>query len=172
MSDAQRASLFDDRDERTFAAAVDAWGIDAQADMAEEECAELIVASIDYERRVIGRAELVDELADVRIMHEQLAIFIGEAVVASAVEEARENRNLPTVPVQKAVRRECADVIRASKHWAREKISPEEFTDALARLRVEHERLARATGRSDVDARIREKMGRLRERLPEGYDVE
>ena len=43
MSD-QDAPLFDERDARTFQAALDAWGVDAQFNMAEEEAAEFIVA--------------------------------------------------------------------------------------------------------------------------------
>lgn len=78
--------LFDAADRATFQAAVDEWGIDAQANMAEEEAAEFIVASKHYARGKISADALVDELADVRIMYEQLARFIGRERVESRVE--------------------------------------------------------------------------------------
>ncbi|MFT4949918.1 MAG: hypothetical protein ACI9CA_002060 [Natronomonas sp.] len=79
--------LFDARDERTFAAALDAWGIDAQVDKAEEEAAEFLVASKHYGRGKIGADELVDELADLRVMQEQLSRFVGQERVAKRVQE-------------------------------------------------------------------------------------
>ena len=78
--------LFDDLDRATFERAVDVWGIDAQADMAEEECAELILASKHYARGKIESDELIEELADVRIMYEQLAMFIGREDVEDRVQ--------------------------------------------------------------------------------------
>jgi len=83
MSDEQ---LFDAADRATFQAAVDEWGIDAQANMAEEEAAEFIVASKHYARGKADADELIDELADVRIMYEQLARFIGHDRVERRVE--------------------------------------------------------------------------------------
>lgn len=79
--------LFDARDEATFDAALETWGIDAQADMAEEEAAEFLVASKHYARGKIGPDELIDELADVRIMYEQLARFMGHARVERRVRQ-------------------------------------------------------------------------------------
>lgn len=86
--------LFDELDHATFDAAVDEWGIDAQASMAEEEAAEFVVASKHYTRGKIGPDELIDELADVRIMYEQLAMFLGrddvEARVRTKMDRLRE----------------------------------------------------------------------------------
>lgn len=77
--------LFDEEDRRTFDEAVQTWGLEAQIDMAVEECAELIVALQQYQR---GRADLHDvfeELADVRIMYEQLSLFFAPAEVEITV---------------------------------------------------------------------------------------
>ena len=79
--------LFDDRDQETFRAAVETWGIDAQADMAEEEAAEFIAASKHYARGKADVDELIDELADIRIMQEQLAEFIGRERVERRIQE-------------------------------------------------------------------------------------
>lgn len=78
---------FDEQDRRTFEAALKVWGIDAQADMAEEEAAEFIAASKHYARGKVGEDELIDELADLRIMQEQLSLFIGPDAVEERVEE-------------------------------------------------------------------------------------
>lgn len=68
--------------------AVEAWGIDDQADMAIEESAELIVA-LEHQKR--GRDgsldEFVEELADVWIMAAQLSRYIGPDRVKEAVED-------------------------------------------------------------------------------------
>lgn len=87
-SELQEKRLFDDEDRDTFDAAVGQWGIDAQADMAEEECAELIVASKHWARGRDGAVdEMLEELADVRIMYEQLAQFLGRERVEQRVRE-------------------------------------------------------------------------------------
>jgi hypothetical protein len=78
---------FDDADRETFRRALETWGIDAQADMAEEEAAEFITASKHYARGKVGKDELVDELADIRIMQKQLSMFIGEGRVSERVDE-------------------------------------------------------------------------------------
>jgi len=83
----ERSLLFDDQDRDTFRAAVETWGIDAQADMAEEEAAEFIVASKHYARGKVDADDLIDELADVRIMQEQLAEFIGRERVEQRIQE-------------------------------------------------------------------------------------
>jgi len=66
MEGTERSPLFDEQDRETFRAAVDTWGIDAQADMAEEEAAEFIAASKHYARGKVDADKLVDELADIR----------------------------------------------------------------------------------------------------------
>jgi hypothetical protein len=83
----ERSPLFDEQDRETFRAAVETWGIDAQADMAEEEAAEFIAASKHYARGKVNADELVDELADIRIMQEQLAEFIGRERVEQRIQE-------------------------------------------------------------------------------------
>lgn len=79
-------SLFDEEDEATFSEAVETWGIDAQVDMAEEEAAEFIVASKHYARGKADLDEVIDELADLRIMSEQLTEFVGRERVEEHVE--------------------------------------------------------------------------------------
>jgi len=78
-------SLFDERDRRTFEAAVDEWGIEAQVNMAEEEAAEFIVASRHFAREKADEDDVIDELADLRIMSEQLTEFIGRERVENRV---------------------------------------------------------------------------------------
>ena len=65
------------------------YGIDSQSKKAAEECAELIVAIMHMEKKVASASEalefctnLAGEIADVRIMCEQLAYLygIGEVV--------------------------------------------------------------------------------------------
>ena len=79
--------LFDDRDRATFQAAVAAWGLETQIDIAEEEAAEFVVASKHYDRGKIELDDLIDELADMRIVSEQLAMFLGREAVYDRVEE-------------------------------------------------------------------------------------
>lgn len=84
-------ALFDAQDRQTFDEAVETWGIDAQADMAEEEAAEFIVASKHWARgRETGVAEVIEELADLRIMQEQLTQYLGRDRVEAKVQEKME----------------------------------------------------------------------------------
>lgn len=78
---------FDDLDRATFEAAVRAWGLSAQVDMAVEECGELIVALSQYQRGRVEREDVVDEVADVRIMFEQLRAFTNPEAVDERVAE-------------------------------------------------------------------------------------
>jgi NTP pyrophosphatase (non-canonical NTP hydrolase) len=57
------------------------YGRQAQMDVAIEECAELINAIQKHRRGRVGDKEVIDEIADVRIMTEQLAIIFGEEEV-------------------------------------------------------------------------------------------
>jgi NTP pyrophosphatase (non-canonical NTP hydrolase) len=59
--------------------AVMAWGIDAQIDMAIEECGELIVALNHYRRGRISSEQVLSEVADVSILVEQMASLFGRA---------------------------------------------------------------------------------------------
>jgi len=68
---------FTPEDRATFRETVDTWGIDAQAEMAEEEAAEFIVESKHWARDKNEPEDVIDELADLRIMIEQLSLFLG-----------------------------------------------------------------------------------------------
>lgn len=61
--------------------AIDLYGRQAQMDVAVEECAELINAIQKHRRGRVGDREVIDEIADVRIMTEQLALIFGEEEV-------------------------------------------------------------------------------------------
>ena len=57
--------------------AIDKYGLFGQLQMTQEECAELIVASSHFMRGRINEDELIEEIADVKNMIEQLAIYFG-----------------------------------------------------------------------------------------------
>jgi len=82
-----KSDIFTSEDYSTFQAAIDKWGIDAQAEMAEEEAAEFIVASKHWARGKAEPEEVIDELADIRIMAEQLSQFIGKDAVDERTQE-------------------------------------------------------------------------------------
>tara|TARA_R100001086_G_scaffold225289_2_gene143566 strand:- start:20166 stop:20564 length:399 start_codon:yes stop_codon:yes gene_type:complete len=63
--------------------AVIVWGVDAQIDMAIEECAELIVALNHYRRGRVTEEEVLGEVADVSILVEQMASLFGRSPFAS-----------------------------------------------------------------------------------------
>ncbi|NCO53301.1 MAG: antitoxin [Deltaproteobacteria bacterium] len=63
------------------------WGAEAQYEQMVEECAELIAALKHFQRGKIGRSELIDELADVRLMVGQLSWMLGEDQVHTAIEK-------------------------------------------------------------------------------------
>lgn len=70
--------------------ALDEWGFEAQANMAIQEAAELQKALTDL---YFGRADdaaVVDEIADVQIMADQLALHFGEDEVRETIEQKRE----------------------------------------------------------------------------------
>lgn len=68
-----------EKDERLklYDKAIKTWGIQAQTDMAFEECGELIAALAKDKRGRVSKEELLTELADVTIMCEQLATILG-----------------------------------------------------------------------------------------------
>jgi len=82
----QSDPLFDEDDRETFEQAIETWGIEAQVDMAEEEAGEFIVASKHHARGKADLGDLVDELADLRIMSEQLTEFVGRERVEKHVQ--------------------------------------------------------------------------------------
>lgn len=68
---------------RLYRKAVTKWGLDAQLDMLQEECAELIMARSKYRRGRLGaKANIAEEMADVIIMINQciMALKIGPRV--------------------------------------------------------------------------------------------
>lgn len=68
--------------EQLYRDCVEFWGADRQIRMLQEECGELIVASSHYLRlRETGLDEIIEELADVQLMVNQIKMFIGEEKV-------------------------------------------------------------------------------------------
>jgi len=68
--------------------AITKYGIRSQLDLAQEECAELIVAISHCKRdRPNSTNEVIEEIADVRIMVTQLSIIFGEENVDKIVIE-------------------------------------------------------------------------------------
>lgn len=57
--------------------AMEKWGYDQQQLMLMEECGELISALNKYNRQRIQPFGVITELADVSIMVEQMAIYLG-----------------------------------------------------------------------------------------------
>lgn len=67
--------------------AIQRWGLDLQVDLAVEECSELITA-LQHNKRGRGTiADVVEEIADVKIMVAQLEMMFGEQSVAKVVGE-------------------------------------------------------------------------------------
>jgi len=60
-----------------FEAALKQWGEPLQFDMVVEECAELIHAINAYKRGRATKAQVLDELADVQIMLNQMRVVFG-----------------------------------------------------------------------------------------------
>lgn len=56
----------------------DHYGLDAQLDMLQEECAELIQAASKYKRN--GSYSIIEEMADVYIMLDQVAYLLDKEV--------------------------------------------------------------------------------------------
>ena len=62
---------------KLYQKAIDVWGIEAQRNMAFEELGELNTALARDRRGRATKEEILTELADVTIMCEQLALFLG-----------------------------------------------------------------------------------------------
>ncbi len=73
--------------EDVYRATVAKWGEEGQYDQAVEECAELIAVLKHFRRGKAGAAEVISELADVRLMVGQLSWMFGELEVRRAVDE-------------------------------------------------------------------------------------
>lgn len=63
----------------------DYYGLDAQLDMLQEECAELIQAVSKYKRKRV--TNIVEEMADVFIMLDQIIYLLNKEVASVDVEE-------------------------------------------------------------------------------------
>ena len=61
------------------------WGDDAQMEMSVEECAEWTVAVKHYKRGRVGKEKLAEELADNRIMQEQMIEVVGRKLYNAAL---------------------------------------------------------------------------------------
>ena len=70
-----RTSRLDPRDRDTLCAALDKWGADAQTVMVFEEMAELQKALCKHERGADNRDAIAEEIADVRIMLDQMELL-------------------------------------------------------------------------------------------------
>ena len=64
--------------------AVQTWGISHQMNMASEECGELLSALNKFRRARVKKEAVIEEIADVMIMMEQLRIWFGPAEVDEA----------------------------------------------------------------------------------------
>jgi len=67
--------------------AVEKWGIESQIKMAIEEMAELTVALNHYERGKATLEDVASEIADVKIMMEQLEYIVNQATGSELVKE-------------------------------------------------------------------------------------
>ena len=62
---------------KLYQKAIDTWGIDAQRYMLFEELGELVTAIAQENRGRVSKKDIITELADVSIMCEQMALFLG-----------------------------------------------------------------------------------------------
>lgn len=62
-----------------YSEVISKWGIDAQLWMVVEECSELLNAIAKYKRGREKSSAILEELADVSILVEQMAGYFGEA---------------------------------------------------------------------------------------------
>lgn len=70
-----------------FQATLEKWGEEAQYDQTIEECAELIAALKHFKRGRVSEDHIIDELADVILMSEQLMYMFGERRVSQAIDK-------------------------------------------------------------------------------------
>jgi NTP pyrophosphatase (non-canonical NTP hydrolase) len=74
-------------DQSAIQAAVNTWGVDAQLDLLQEECAELIVAINHFRRGRVGPEKVAEEIADVFIMCQEGAFIVGEHLVDQQIKD-------------------------------------------------------------------------------------
>lgn len=61
--------------------ALNKWGLDNQLNQMAEECAEYIAALNRYRRGRISREQLIEEIADVSIMSDQMQLYFDLSAV-------------------------------------------------------------------------------------------
>lgn len=64
--------------EKVYLDALSQWGYDAQIKMCIEECGELITALAQYYRNRNTNDDICSEIADVKIMTEQMSLIFGK----------------------------------------------------------------------------------------------
>lgn len=69
---------------RLYDRALSVWGREAQIRMAQEECAELIVAINKWSRSASAEHNVIEEVADVEIMCGQMRIILGDKSIDDA----------------------------------------------------------------------------------------
>jgi len=72
---------------QTCKRAVKKFGVDNQIIKAVEELSELIVALLKYRDKRINERDVIDEIADVKIMCEQLTVIFGADKIDRRTEE-------------------------------------------------------------------------------------
>jgi NTP pyrophosphatase (non-canonical NTP hydrolase) len=60
--------------------ALDKWGMNAQLDQMAEECAEFIIALNHFRRGRINEQQLLEEIADVSVMVQEMKVYFYEQV--------------------------------------------------------------------------------------------
>ena len=83
-------------EEAILGEALGTFGIDAQVIKTAEECAELIQVLMKYQNHnpTLEKAQIVDEIADVIIMCEQMAQYFGIDLVRERIEFKMNRLNL------------------------------------------------------------------------------
>jgi NTP pyrophosphatase (non-canonical NTP hydrolase) len=79
--------MMQNHDGDIFRATLEKWGVEAQYDQTIEECAELITALKHFKRGKVSDIEIIEELADVILMTQQLMFMFGEERVRQAIDK-------------------------------------------------------------------------------------
>lgn len=78
---------------KLYQKAIKKWGTELQLDMMIEECAELIQAIIHFKRNRKAVAEIISEIADVKIMIEQMEEIFDKVSIEGIVQIKLERLN-------------------------------------------------------------------------------
>lgn len=72
-------------DQEILKQAIETWGVPSQVNLAQEECAELIVA-LSHKWR--GReSDVIGEIADVQILLDELKLIFGQEAVETVIKQ-------------------------------------------------------------------------------------